>query len=139
MGGTIHLDDLTFADAIARQNVLQFGLGSTTGSKMNTYEKTVIKNFMNIEYGSGASVEQLIMAYGYFGAAIDRIKVGGFDVPKDLQTAFEACERDLNYKIKEARIKELKDLEAKREQYISAEEKLKKVDEEIARLKELVK
>ena len=141
MGGTI--DDIDFANAIAKYN-MPFGggrgsLGTITGTKMNTYEKTVIKNFMNIEYGPGASIDQLITAYGYFGTVIDRVKAGGYDVPKDLQTAFDSCERDLQEKITDNRKARLEGLKRERDALASAEEKRQKIDDEIAKLEELVK
>jgi hypothetical protein len=107
--------------------------------RMNAYEKTVIRNYMNIEYGTGASIEQLTMGYGYFGATIDRIKAGGFEVPKDLQTAFESCERDLNYKLRADRLKQIETLKLRRETLLSADEKRKNIEAEIAKLEELVK
>jgi hypothetical protein len=157
MGGTIHLDDLTFADAIAIEAIGNYGIGTAAKrnlwpdmtemvnkaekerASMNTYEKQVIKNFMNIEYGLGASIDQLITAYGYFGAVIDRVKEGGYEVPKELQTAFDSCERDLKTKITDNRKAKLESLKRERDALASAEEKRSKIDAEITKLEELVK
>jgi hypothetical protein len=137
MGGTLTFDDL------AKERTLQHYIDDYDSLKenrdMNTYEKTVIRNYMNIEYGTGASIEQLTMGYGYFGATIDRIKAGGFEVPKDLQTAFESCERDLNYKLRTDRLKQIETLKLRRETLLSADEKRKNIEAEIAKLEELVK
>jgi len=141
MNGTINPSDLVWANEIARHNAQAYGLGAqtSTGLKMNTYEKQVVKSFMNIEYGSGASIDQLITAYGYFGAVIDRVKAGGYEIPKDLQTAFDSCERDLKEKITENRKAKLEGLRRERDALASAEEKRSKIDAEIAKLEELVK
>jgi hypothetical protein len=136
------LQDIDFADAIARRYTLaNFLRGDFLRGEldMNAYERTVIKNYMNIEYGPGASIEQLTLAYGYFGSIVDKVKASGYDVPNDLQVAFNACDRDLRIKIKDQRLKEIQTLELRKDQLLSADEKRAKIDVELARLKELVK
>lgn len=122
--------DLAFANAIAKINL---------GGKLTTYEKQIIRNYMNIEYGSGASIEQLTMAYGYFGSIIDKLKADSLEVPNELQTAFDASKRDLNEKLRNKRLEEIRVLELKREQLLSADEKRAKIEAEITRLEELTK
>jgi hypothetical protein len=130
-------EDIALANAFTkRYSFSNFLKGE---SEMNTYERTVISKYMNIEYGSGASIEQLTMAYGYFGATIDKIKAAEYEVPSDLQAAFDACDRDLKIKIRENRLKEIKSLEFKREQLLTNDEKLAKIDADLAKLRELVK
>lgn len=106
---------------------------------MNTYEKTVIRNYMNIEYGPGSSIEQLTNAYGYFGSIAKFVKEAGYEVSKDLEAVVDACKRDLDIKIRENRLKELRALEIQRTQYVTRSERLTNIDSEIARLKELTK
>jgi hypothetical protein len=81
----------------------------------------------------------LITAYGYFGSVIDRVKAGGYDVPRDLQTAFDSSEKDLKERIMDNRKARLEGLKRDRDALATAEEKRSKINEEIARLEELVK
>lgn len=134
------LSDLEIANVIAKEVMGQYGPISLKGeNRVNAYEKTIVRNFMNIEYGPGASLEQLTLAYGYFATVADKITASGYDLPKDLQTVVEACKRDLDIKVKDNRLKELRALELQRDNYLTRSEKLGNIEKEIARLKELVK
>ena len=106
---------------------------------MNTYERAQIQRVMNIEYGTAASIDQLIMAQAYFGVVIDKVKALGNDVPRDLQATYDACTRDLNSKLRDERMKQIRAFEVQLEQLMSADEKRAKISAELARLKELVK
>lgn len=141
MGGTMNHDDLVIADALARQTFQGRALfdKQLQEQKMNTYEKQVIKNFMNVEYGSGASIEQLITAQGYFGAVVAQVKANGHGVPSDLATALEVTTRDLNEKLRVKRLAEIKTLEYQLEQLLTADQKREKIESELSKLRELVK
>jgi hypothetical protein len=106
---------------------------------MNTYEKTVIRNYMNIEYGPGSTVEQLTNAYGYFGSIAKFVQEAGYEVSKDLQMVVDSCKRDLDIKIKDQRLKDLRALELQRDNYLTRSEKLGNIEKEIKRLQELTK
>lgn len=106
---------------------------------MNVSEKTVIKSFMEITHGPGAALDDLIVAAGYFHAVEAQIRVMGFPIPKDLQEAITAVDRDLKIKMETENDKKLRDLELKRETLLSNEEKLKAVEEQIKKLKDEMK
>lgn len=130
-------DDIAIANLMAQQT---FGsIIPKKGENVNAYEKTIIKSYMNIEYGSGASIDQLAAAYGYFGTVVDRIKAGGFEVPKDLQTAYDSCERDLKEKVRGDRLRQVRALELQLETLLTADEKRNKITAELEKLRELVK
>lgn len=137
-------DEIALLNQIAKESIDNFVWGGIKPvdkgeEKVNTYEKTVIRNYMNIEYGAGTSIDQLTLAYGYFSVVADKIVAAGYDVPKELQTALDACKRDLDVKIRENRLKELRALELQRENFLTRSEKLGNIEAEIKRLKELTK
>lgn len=111
----------------------------TKEKEMNVQEKSFIKSFMEITHGPGASLDDLIMAAGYFHAVEAQILVMGLKVPIKLADSIAAVDRDLNIKLNESRAKELASLEAERRTLLTNEEKLRIVDSEIAKLKEEMK
>lgn len=128
--------EISQLDSVARASIKEF---LQKGENVNAYEKTIIKSYMNIEYGSGASIDQLAAAYGYFGTVVDRIKAGGFEVPKDLQTAYDSCERDLKEKVRGDRLRQVRALELQLETLLTADEKRNKITAELEKLRELIK
>lgn len=111
----------------------------TKEKEMNVQEKSFIKSFMEITHGPGASLDDLIVAAGYFHAVEAQILVMGLKVPVKLADSIAAVDRDLNIKLNESRAKELASLEAERRTLLTNEEKLRIVDSEIAKLKEEMK
>lgn len=107
--------------------------------QMNAYERQSIQRVMNIEYGSAASIEQLIMAQAYFQIVVNQIKSNSHEVPRDLQESLDATTRDLNDKLRADRTRQIRAIELQLEQLMSADEKRTKLAAELAKLKELVK
>jgi len=139
-------DDISFMndiikDMAKRYNPLPSPPNIRKGEQtpMNAYERVSIQKIMNVEYGSAATIEQLIMAQAYFQVVVNQIKTNGHDVPKDLQEALDATTRDLNDKLRADRRRQIKALEIQREQLLSADEKRSKIEAELAKLRELVK
>lgn len=106
---------------------------------MNVQEKTVVRSFTEITHGPGASLDELILAAGYFHAVEAQLIVMNLPIPKNFQEAIKAVDRDLNLKMEIENDKKLAELERKREALLSNEEKLKGVLEEISKLKEEMK
>jgi hypothetical protein len=106
---------------------------------MTTYERQTIKSFMDIQYGSGATIDQLTMSYGYFGAVIKFIEEAGYDVPAELITSRDSSKRDLDHKLKESRKSEIAKIKAELDGLQSAEEKRAKLTAKLAELEEKVK
>jgi hypothetical protein len=107
--------------------------------KMNTYERQYVKSFMTIEYGTAATIPQLIIAEAYFQVVANQIKANGHDVPKELDEALRACSRDLSEKLRADRLREIRGLELQAEQLATAEEKRAKINERLKELRELTK
>lgn len=91
-----------------------------------------------IEYGTGASIEQLIMAEAYMQVVADRIKANGHEVPDTLTNALDKCSVDLRVKLDGDRRRKLAALRLKREQLLSADEKRGKVEREISELEAIL-
>lgn len=132
-------DDIVMMDEIARQtfqgkSLFQQQFGE---QRMTSYEKQTIKNFMDIQYGSGASIEHLTMAYGYFGTIIKFIEEAGYEVPAELISNRDASKRDLDFKLKEARKSEIAKIKTELDGLQSAEEKRTKLNERLAKLEAL--
>lgn len=106
---------------------------------MNITEKTLVKSFMGIEHGPGASEEDLILASGYFHAVEREIKLQGNTVPRKFQQAIDAVDRDLGIKQQDSKQRKLQELREERDSLLSKEEKRKVVEAEIARLEEELK
>ena len=106
---------------------------------MNAYERQSIQRVMNIEYGSAASIEQLIMAQAYFQIVVNQIKSNSHEVPRDLQESLDATTRDLNDKLRADRTRQIRAIKLQLEQLMSADEKRSKLAAELAKLEELVK
>lgn len=106
---------------------------------MNITEKTLVKSFMGIEHGPGASEDDLILASGYFHAVEREIKLQGNKVPPKFQEAINAVDRDLGIKQMDSKQKKLQELRDERDSLLSKEEKRKVVEAEIARLEEELK
>lgn len=104
---------------------------------MTTYEKQTIASLRDIQYGSGATIDQLTMAYGYFGAVIKFIEEAGYEVPAELVTSRDASKRDLDIKLKDARKAEIATIKRELDGLQSAEEKRTKLNERLAKLEAL--
>lgn len=105
--------------------------------QMTTYEKQTIASLRDIQYGSGATIDQLTMAYGYFGAVIKFIEEAGYEVPAELVTSRDASKRDLDIKLKDARKAEIATIKRELDGLQSAEEKRTKLNERLAKLEAL--
>ena len=105
--------------------------------KMTTYEKQTIASLRDIQYGSGATIDQLTMAYGYFGAVIKFIEEAGYEVPAELVTSRDASKRDLDHKLKESRKREIESIHKELEALETAESKRAKLNERLAKLEAL--
>ena len=111
----------------------------TKENEMNITEKTLVKSFMAVEHGPGASEEDLILASGYFHAVEREIKLQGNTVPTKFQQAIDAVDRDLGIKQQDSKQRKLQELREERDSLLSKEEKRKVVEAEIARLEEELK
>lgn len=114
------------------------GLYNQGENKMTAYEKQTIKSFMDIQYGSGASIEHLTMAYGYFGTIIKFIEEAGYDVPGELIQNRDCSKRDLDIKLKDARKAEITSIKRELDGLQSAEEKRGRLQEKLAKLEAMV-
>jgi hypothetical protein len=110
-------------------------IGGGLGSKqMTAYEKQTITSVKDIQYGSGATIDQLTMAYGYFGAVVKFIQDAGYEVPTELTTARDASKRDLDQKLNESRKNEIISIKAELNKLKSAEEKRTELLDKLAKL-----
>lgn len=107
-------------------------------STRTTQEETNKVDLTRIEYGTGATIDQLIMAEAYMQVVADRIKANGHEVPDTLANALEKTTLDLKIKLAADRRRKLAALRLKREQLLSADEKRGKVEREIAELEALL-
>lgn len=100
-------------------------------NQMTTYEKQTIASLRDIQYGSGATIDQLTMAYGYFGAVVRFIEEAGYDIPAELITARDSSKRDLDQKLKDARKIEITKIKSELDGLQSAEEKRTKLNKRL--------
>lgn len=107
-------------------------------STRTTQEETNRVDLTRIEYGTGATIDQLIMAEAYMQVVADRIKANGHEVPDSLANALEKCTLDLKIKLAADRRRKLAALRLKRDQLMTAEDKRQKVEKEIADLEALL-
>jgi hypothetical protein len=129
--------DIALADEIMRRYDLTNYLKK--GQQMNTYEKQTIASLKDIQYGSGATIDQLIMAYGYFGAVVEFIEKTGYEIPAELLTARDSSKRDLDIKLRDSRKREIDSITKELEALETAESKRAKLLDRKAKLEEAVK
>lgn len=87
-----------------------------------------------IEYGPGATVDQLIMAEAYMQIVVDRIKANGYEVPSVLANELTKCSSELKVKMFSDRQRQLTALKLRRDQLLPNDQKLRNIEAEIADL-----
>lgn len=82
------------------------------------------------------SVEELIIANAHLGVLADRIHDNGHDVPSVVKDEAKAVQRELTERLRDDKQRQLKVLESRREALLTVPERRKKVEDEIARLRD---
>lgn len=91
-----------------------------------------------IEHGpsQASTIESLITAEACLQLLTNQIKANGYDVPQDLLTRLDECSVELKTRMRSDRQRQLRALELRRDQLLTADQKRAKVEAEITALKE---
>lgn len=82
------------------------------------------------------SIDELITANAYLGVLADRIHENGHDVPSVVRDEQKAIQRELTERLRDDKERQLKVLESRREALLTVPERRKKVEDEIAKLRD---
>lgn len=94
---------------------------------------------LRIEYGPGATIEQLILAEAYMQVVADRVVANGHEVPAVLANELSKCSTELDHRLRSDRLRQLAALRLRREKLLPTDQKLRNIEAEMAELEKRLK